>query len=118
MWLFDIYPGKQGSNPPIFALLFGIFCALIPFLTKRSAGKLYDNQLKLNSQTKYTFSDKGIFVTGDDFATSVDWSSVLKTEESKKFLLLYTSKNAAEIVSKQSLDPGQIKTIKAMAFKL
>ena len=108
-YLLDLLQVSDFYNEtPVLMIAFAIyFLLIIPLLMRNKAGKNYASNRRIQQTITYTFSEEGIAFKGDDFEGQYSWNNVIKIKQTKKYLLLYLSRNAAELIKKDILTPQQ-----------
>jgi hypothetical protein len=107
----------QIENPytkdPFFDLVLGIIILLGPTIMVFIAAKGYMSNPSLQHDVEYTFNNDGVNVQGLTFKSELMWAHIIKLKETKKFLILLSSKRLGNFIDKSKLTPEQIQFIKS-----
>ena len=85
-------------DPPYFLLIVSLIILSYPLWLFYSAKKYFKSNLKLKENIVYEFNLDTIKMTGDSFHSEMSWSTVYKVVETKKWILIYQSKSAANLI--------------------
>ena len=85
-------------EPPYFLLVFSLFILSYPILLFFTSKKYFNSNLKLKESIVYEFNTETIKMTGESFHSEMSWSTVYKVVETKKWILIYQSKSAANLI--------------------
>jgi hypothetical protein len=101
------------EEPSMFQLIFGTLFLLLPVFVFLQARKNYDTQPRLHLPITYTFTESELISEGNGFSGRSNWSSFTKKQEIGKYILLYVSKSAAEILDISNFTEDQLKFIRS-----
>lgn len=101
------------KEPSMFQLIFGTLFLLMPIMVFFQARKNYDTQPRLHHPITYTFTESELRTEGNGFSGNSSWSSFTKRQEIGKFILLYVSKSAAEILDTSLFTNDQLQFIRS-----
>ena len=90
-----------------FLYFFLFFILFIPISVYRAANSNYKSSKALHQMITYDITEDTITASGETFNSTVTWSSLYKTREFTDFILLYTSKNVANIIPKRAFESDQ-----------
>lgn len=100
----SIYP-----YPPTTQIFLGLlFTVFLPVFTIWSAWKQYNSNRRFNEKITYLLDTVWIEVMGESFETKLTWEKIYKVRETKNWFLIYSNKNMANIIPKNSLNQEQI----------
>ena len=85
-------------DPPFFLLIVSLIILAYPIWMFYSAKKYFKSNLKLKESIVYEFNPDTIKMTGESFHSEMSWSTVYKVVETKKWMLIYQSKSAANLI--------------------
>jgi len=103
----------DNNASPGTSLMLCIFLLLLPVLLVYSSVRTYYSNPALLHEVKYTFDEHSIEAKGITFESKVLWAQFIKTEETKKYLLLFHSKKSAVFLDKNKLTQEQLHFIKS-----
>ncbi len=91
------------DEPPYFQIVFGFFIiAVLPFSVYRSSKKNFISHGRLQEKITYEFTEEKMKQTGESFNSEMDWSKIFKVQELRNWILIYQSKQLANILPKSS----------------
>ena len=105
----------SGNYNNILNMAIGLFLILMPVAVIVQSNKNFHATRMLNERTSYEFDAKNIHIMGETFSSTIEWSSLFKVKELKRWVLLYTGENVANIVSKNSLSSEDMDTLRSFA---
>ena len=70
----------------------------LPYAIHHQAAKGFKNNSKLTESITYTFTDAGFDILGDTFSAYYSWGEIYKVVINKRWVLIYTSKDVANII--------------------
>lgn len=79
-----------------------IFLLSLPITISRSAKSSYESSKTVHERLSYTFSAQVVAVIGETVNFSIQWRSLFKIRETKRWFLLYTNKQNAMLIPKSS----------------
>jgi hypothetical protein len=85
-----------------FTLFTTIFLLYLPIGVYRAANANYKATQALHETIAYEFTPEAITATGESFTTTMQWTMLHKMHETKRWLLLYTNKQAAVVIPKSA----------------
>jgi hypothetical protein len=95
------YYAIAGSND-WFTLFFTLLMLYMPVSVYRNARSSYDSSKTVHENLSYTFTSQGLSVTGETVNFSIQWRSLFKVRETKSWFLLYTNKQNAMLIPKDT----------------
>ena len=106
------YPTSPVSN-----LVFGLFLVLNPFIITFILSAKFNAIPSMRHEIVYTFSEDLIVIKASTFDATMQWSHFIKLRETKRFLLLQSSKRTASLIDKTKITQEQIQFIKSKIGK-
>lgn len=95
-------------------IVFGVLILLTPLMGYVQVKRNYNTNKNLKEAILYKFDSNRIFVFGETFNSTLTMQSLYKVKELNDFLLLYTSKPVAIIISKNSFTSNEdLKAVKS-----
>jgi|GEM_PF-4732378 len=94
-----------------------VFLALFAFSIFNNAKRHYQNNPRIRQETTYDFSEKGISISKEGFASTIKWSEVIRIRKKAGLILIWQNKLVANVISTKDVSPEQLKTIKDFTLK-
>jgi hypothetical protein len=89
------------DEPPYFQIVFGFFTiGVVTYSVYSSCKKNFSSHGKLLEKVVYEFTDEKISQTGETFSSEMDWTKIYKVLELKDWILIYQSKQVANLLPK------------------
>jgi len=89
-----------------------IFVVMFPLLTYFNAKRFYKGNPRLGETIEYQFEQDRLLVIGESFSSQYTWEKIYKVKQVKNWVLIYHSKQMANIISKKDLWPSNIDALK------
>ncbi|MEO1011811.1 MAG: YcxB family protein [Bacteroidota bacterium] len=103
------------DRPPYFQLGFGLFALFfLPFSVYRSAKRNFDSHKRLKEKIIYVFDEEKISISGDSFASEMDWPQTHKVLELNNWILIYQNKLVANVIPKKAFKNNDLKEFKEL----
>lgn len=104
---------NQSAYMLIFVAL--VFLGLFTFSILNNAKRQYQGNPRMREELTYDFSSKGITLTKDGYSKSVRWNEIIRIRKKAGLILLWQNKLIAHVISENSLDESQWKTLQQFA---
>jgi hypothetical protein len=101
------------SETPYIETLAALFILFGPTIIVLITSKGYISNPSMRHDIIYTFKNDGVSLQGHTFNSEFTWAHIIKIKETKKFLLLYSSKKLANFIDKSKLNLEQLQFIKS-----
>lgn len=88
-----------------------ILILFLPFSVYRASQSNYKTSKMLHEPVTYEFTHETIRATGDSFNTTMQWQSLHKVKELKRWFLLYSNKQVAMLIPKSSFNSPDDMTV-------
>lgn len=83
------------------------FLVVLPLAVWYKAIRHYNSNRRIQQTIHYLFDNEYVSVKGNDFEARYSWNNVFKIKQTKNFILLYATRNTAELVKRSLLTPEQ-----------
>ncbi|MDP4185616.1 MAG: YcxB family protein [Bacteroidota bacterium] len=94
---------KYFSEPPYFELIFGLYFTLFfPIYLWIQSIRTFKTMGRLHESITYHFREENIQIVGESFNSQYSWDKIFKIKDLKNWVLIYQSKNTANILLKKS----------------
>ncbi len=104
---------KFYTETPYFETTAALVILIGPTLIVIATSKGYVSHPSMHHGIMYTFKNDGISLQGQTFKSELSWAHIVKIKETKKYLLLYSSKKIGNFIDKSKLTAEQIQFIKS-----
>lgn len=99
--LFQFTPGSQQTSVGLMVgIVMPIYLVTAVYWRTR---KIFQTNKRLSERMTYELDSERIRVSGETFASEMDWSGVHKIEELRHWFLIYSSGQTANLVPKSAL---------------
>ena len=105
------------TETPYFETITALFILIGPTIIVLVTSKGYVSNPSMQHDMIYTFKNDGISLQGHTFKSELSWKHIVKIRETKKYLLLYSSKKLGNFIDKSKLSAEQIQFIKSKIGK-
>ncbi len=89
-----------------------VFLGLFAFSIFNNAKRHYQNNPRIRQETTYDFSDKGISITKEGYASSIKWNEIIRIRKKAGLILIWQNKLVANVISAKDVSPEQLNEIK------
>lgn len=86
----------------IFVIIYAVYNFAMPLLVKRLGRRQYDSNKLLQKETQYTIASEGIKAESESVLLDLRYDEIFKIMETKKYIFIYESDQAARIIPKRS----------------
>ncbi|WP_430406982.1 YcxB family protein [Fluviicola sp.] len=94
-----------------------VFLALFAFSIYNNAKRHYQNNPRIRQETTYDFSDKGISISKEGFASTIKWAEIIRIRKKAGLILIWQNKLVANVISAKDVNVAQLEEIKAFIQK-
>ncbi|WP_300666446.1 YcxB family protein [Fluviicola sp.] len=101
------------GNESAYMLIFVgiVFLALFAFSIYNNAKRHYQNNPRIRQEITYDFSDKGISISKEGYASTVKWSEIIAVRKRAGLILFWQNKLIANVISAKDLNAEQLDEI-------
>lgn len=94
-----------------------VFLALFAFSIFNNAKRHYQNNPRIRQETTYDFSDKGISISKEGYASTIKWNEIIRISKKAGLILIWQNKLVANVISAKDVSAEQLQEIKAFIQK-
>lgn len=94
-----------------------VFLVLFAFSIFNNAKRHYQNNPRIRQETTYDFSDKGVSISKEGFASTVKWNEIIRIRKKAGLILIWQNKLLANVISAKDVNAEQLQGIKAFIQK-
>ena len=94
-----------------------VFLGLFAFSIFNNAKRHYQSNPRIRQETTYEFSDKGVSISREGFASTVRWSEIIRIRKRAGLVLIWQNKLLANVISAKDISPEQLIGIKEFIRK-
>nr|WP_294860346.1 YcxB family protein [uncultured Fluviicola sp.] len=94
-----------------------VFLALFAFSIYNNAKRHYQNNPRIRQETTYDFSDKGISISKEGYASTIKWSEIIRIRKKAGLILIWQNKLVANVISVKDVSSEQLQGIKEFVQK-
>lgn len=101
------------KNESAYMLIFValVFLGLFAFSVYNNARRHYQANPRTRQETTYDFSDKGISISREGYASTVKWKDIVAVRKRAGLILLWQNKLVTHVISGKNVDEAQWKMI-------
>ncbi|MCB0515263.1 MAG: YcxB family protein [Chitinophagales bacterium] len=98
---------------PWIQLIFGLyFTVVIAILVYFYAIRNYKSNRRISETINYEFDSENIQITGESFSSKLTWNKIYSVTENKDWILIWQSRQIANIVPKRDFKEGELQAFK------
>ncbi len=94
-----------------------VFLALFAFSIYNNAKRHYQNNPRIRQETTYDFSDKGVSISKEGYASTIKWNEIIRIRKKTGLILIWQNKLVANVISMKDVSPEQLQEIKTFIQK-
>ena len=103
------------DSPPIFQVIFSSFILIfMPIMSVLQAKRDFEDNTQFRFPLRMAFSPDFMLLTGKGFETKMEWESILKIREDKRFIKIYSQKDVAQLVPKRNIQKDTLADIRLL----
>jgi hypothetical protein len=107
-----LYPKIVEASMPESLLFPVLFLLVLPLMTYFQAKRNLKTNKRVSEQIEYVFDDKDLIVTGESFNSIMTWDKIFKVTKTKRWILVWQSKNNANLIPLKDIWDGDILNLK------
>jgi hypothetical protein len=112
-----LFPKVVKASFPDSLLFPVIFLLLLPLMIYVQAKRNFKNNRRVSEQIEYVFEDKNLIIAGESFNSTMTWDKILKVTKTKRWLLVWQTKNMANLIPLKDIWDGDILNLKEILGK-
>lgn len=107
------------GNESAYMLIFVgiVFLALFAFSIYNNAKRHYQSNPRIRQETTYDFSDRGISISKEGYASTVKWNEIIAVRKRAGLILFWQNKLVTHVVSAKDVDEAQWESIQQLYQK-
>jgi hypothetical protein len=107
------------KNKDAYMLIFVavVFLALFAFSIYNNAKRHYQNNPRIRQETTYDFSEKGVSISKEGFASTVKWSEIIRIRKRAGLILIWQNKLVTNVISLKDVNSEQLQGMKEIIQK-
>lgn len=90
-----------------------VFLGLFAFSIFNNAKRHYQNNPRIRQETTYDFSDKGVSISKEGYASTVKWNEIIRIRKKAGLILIWQNKLVANVIAAKDVSPEQLNGIKS-----
>lgn len=94
-----------------------VFLALFAFSIFNNAKRHYQNNPRIRQETTYDFSDRGVSISKEGFASTIKWHEIIRIRKRAGLILIWQNKLVANVIAANDVTPEQLTALKALLQK-
>lgn len=116
LFTFGIVYNRSFSGMSVFIVIFSVivYWSLLMSILYYRAIKTYKNNQHKISEIHYSFRHDGFSYHNKLISADIKWDAIYKTEETKRWILIYHNERAANVIVKDQLSQESIAALKSM----
>lgn len=109
------YDEQYGSGSTILVAFF--IMSWIPALTWFNARRNYSTNNRISEPIDYTIENESLTVKGESFTVTLTWDKLYRVSKTKNWVLIWQSKQVANLIPRKNFDDIQIGYLKNILVK-
>ncbi|WP_343748667.1 YcxB family protein [Fluviicola sp.] len=107
------------KNESAYMLIFValVFLGLFAFSVYNNARRHYQANPRARMETTFTFSDKGVSISREGYASTVKWNDIIAVRKRAGLVLLWQNKLVTHVISAKDIDETQWKHVQELYQK-
>lgn len=94
-----------------------VFLGLFAFSIFNNAKRHYQNNPRIRQETIYDFSDKGVSISKEGYASTIKWNEIIRIRRKAGLILIWQNKLVANVISAKDASPEQLNGMKSFIEK-
>ena len=112
-----LFPEVIKASMPDSLLFPAIFLILLPLMVYLQAKRSFKNNRRLSEQIEYVFNDNNLNITGESFNTTMTWEKIPKVTKTKRWILIWQTKNLANLIPLKDIWDGDVLNLKEILVR-
>ena len=97
------------------ALIFPFFfLVVLPVMVYIGAKRTFKNNSRMHEQIEYVFDDQNLIINGESFNTTMTWDKIYRVTKTKRWILIWQSRNLANLVPLTDISADDIASLKGI----
>ncbi len=94
-----------------------IVVAFLPAVTYFAAKKNYSSNQRIQEPIEYLFEKDYLVIQGESFNSRLTWDKIYRVTETKKWILIWQSKQIANAIHKSDVWDGEMQALKQILIE-
>lgn len=91
-----------------------VFLGLFAFSIFNNAKRHYQNNPRIRQETTYEFSDKGVSISKEGYASTIKWNEIIRIRKKAGLILIWQNKLVANVIAAKDVRPEQLSEMKSL----
>lgn len=91
-----------------------VFLGLFAFSIFNNAKRHYQNNPRIRQETTYEFSDKGVSISKEGYASTIKWNEIIRIRKKAGLILIWQNKLVANVIAAKDVSPEQLSEMKSL----
>jgi hypothetical protein len=91
-----------------------VFLGLFAFSIFNNAKRHYQNNPRIRQETTYEFSDKGVSISKEGYASTIKWNEIIRIRRKAGLILIWQNKLVANVIALKDVSPEQLSEMKSL----
>ena len=89
-----------------------VFLGLFAYSIFNNAKRHYQNNPRIRQETTYEFSDKGVSISKEGYASTIKWNEIIRIRKKAGLILIWHNKLVANVIAEKDVSPEQLSEMK------
>ncbi|WP_294674542.1 YcxB family protein [uncultured Fluviicola sp.] len=91
-----------------------VFLGLFAFSIFNNAKRHYQNNPRIRQETTYEFSDKGVSISKEGYASTIKWNEIIRIRKKAGLILIWQNKLIANVIAVKDVSTEQLNEMKSL----
>lgn len=91
-----------------------VFLGLFAYSIFNNAKRHYQNNPRIRQETTYDFSDKGVSLSKEGYASTIKWNEIIRIRKKAGLILIWQNKLVANVIALKDVSPEQLSEMKSL----
>ncbi len=91
-----------------------VFLGLFAYSIFNNAKRHYQNNPRIRQETTYEFSDKGVSISKEGYASTIKWNEIIRIRKKAGLILIWQNKLVANVIAAKDVSPEQLSEMKSL----
>ena len=91
-----------------------VFLGLFAFSIFNNAKRHYQNNPRIRQETTYEFSDKGVSISKEGYASTIKWNEIIRIRKKAGLILIWQNKLVANVIAAKDVSAEQLSEMKSL----
>lgn len=94
-----------------------VFLGLFAFSIFNNAKRHYQNNPRIRQETIYEFSDKGVSISKEGYASTIKWNEIIRIRKKAGLILIWQNKLVANVIAAKDVSTEQLSEMKSLTAR-